>query len=353
MKDSLSGLELNYLLKELEFLAGSRLDNIYQPDEKTFIFQFYAGSKGKQLLKFTGRYFHLVSDKGEMPEQPSGFCQNLRKHLESARLIALTQKGFERILELEFETKTEKYNLILELFSGGNLILCAGDYRIVSLLTKLETKDRLLKHGGKYTFPKKGLDLYADIHQLTQLLSNHDKEVVKILAQGLGIGGKIAEELCLMTGIDKNKKMISGTEIGKLHNAMHDLLDRQFDPVVVFEDGKPTDALPFKLEIYKDKTHEKAESFNAALAKVFAEQVPEKKKKPSRYESEINRLQVIIDAQSKQQKQASEEAVKLQKLGENIYENYQDVKELIETAKKKEKDNRIKKTAVHKITVEL
>ena len=354
MKESLSGLELNYLLKELEFLVGSRLDNIYQPDEKTFIFMFYAGSKGKQLLKFgSGKYLCIVSDKGEMPEQPFGFCQNLKKHLESGRLVAITQRGFERIIEMDFETKSEKYKLILELFSGGNLILCAGDYRIVSLLKKLETKGRILMHGGKYTFPNKGLDLYADIHQLTELLSNHDKEVVKILAQGLGVGGKIAEELCTISGIDKNKKAVSGTEIGKLHNAMHDLLDRPFEPVIVYEEDKPIDALPFGLEIYKDKKQEKAESFNAALAKVFAEQVIVKKKKPSRYESEIKRLQVIIDTQSRQQKQASEEAVKLQKLGENIYENYQDIKELIETGKNKEKDNRIKKVAVHKITVEI
>ena len=47
----------------------------------------------------------------------------LRKKIGTARLRKISQIGFERILNLEFESKETKYNLIAEIFSKGNIIL--------------------------------------------------------------------------------------------------------------------------------------------------------------------------------------------------------------------------------------
>lgn len=353
MKEAITGIELHHLINELGFLSGSRLDSIYQPSEKEFIFQFYAGSKGKQLLKvLVGKYLHLAAEKGEMPEKPSGFCQGLRKHLEGARLIDIKQKGFERVLELEFESKQRKYRLMLELFSGGNVILCSADYRILLILEKLEVKDRTLRAGSTYIFPRKMLDANAVEAQMKEALSKPDKEVVKSLAAGLGIGGTFAEELCILTGIDKNKKQISELEIGKLHHALQNILGRNLEPVLVYDGEDPVDALPFPIEFYKNKRQEKAESFSAALEKIFAVARPVKKKQ-SRYESEIRKLENIMEAQSRQQQDLAKHGQELQKIGEFIYQNHQDVKEALDNAKQKKEDRRIKKMAGTKAIVEI
>ena len=43
----------------------------------------------------------------ENPDQPPSFCMLLRKYLETCRLMAIEQRGWDRIVQLRFEALDE------------------------------------------------------------------------------------------------------------------------------------------------------------------------------------------------------------------------------------------------------
>ena len=81
----------------------------------------------------------------------------LRKYLNNAILRGLEQKQAERIVVFELE-KEERYYLIIELFSKGNVILAGQDYRIIGVLEQQAWKGRTVKVNEKYIFPPAPVD---------------------------------------------------------------------------------------------------------------------------------------------------------------------------------------------------
>jgi len=105
---TLSSLDIHFLVNELQFLVGSRIDKLYEKNKEELVINFYVTSKGKNLLKIvSGKYFYLTKTKEEASE-PSGFCMQLRKYLDSSRLRSLKQLESERIIELILERKDKK-----------------------------------------------------------------------------------------------------------------------------------------------------------------------------------------------------------------------------------------------------
>ena len=75
---------------------------------------------------------------------PSGFCLKLRKHIRARRLDAVHQlgDGGDRILDLVFSSEGKTCaHLIVEAFSGGNVILTDGEYTILTLLRAYRITD--------------------------------------------------------------------------------------------------------------------------------------------------------------------------------------------------------------------
>lgn len=74
---------------------------------------------------------HFDRDK----DLPTGFCLKLRKHVRTRRLDAVRQLAGDRILDLVFSAAgAVAAHIIVECFSGGNVILTDGGYSILSVL---------------------------------------------------------------------------------------------------------------------------------------------------------------------------------------------------------------------------
>src|SRR4030042_586488 len=158
MKKELTGLELHYLIQELNLLLGSKVDKVYHPNKRELIINFYLSGKGKEILRvLVPNFIYITEHKQEYPQTPSGFCVLLRKHLENTRLKEINQLGFERIIEFVFEHKQGKRILIFELFSKGNIVLCKEDYTIIATLEVQRWSKRTVKLGVRYEYPKKEL----------------------------------------------------------------------------------------------------------------------------------------------------------------------------------------------------
>ena len=156
-KKSISSLELAALINELQFLVNGKVSQIYHPENNVLLLQLHAPGKGKRLLKIiSGKWLCLTTQK-ESVLRPSGFCMQLRKYIDNAAIRNIYQQGSERAVIFELE-KEEKYFLIVELFSKGNVILTDVKKIIITALEAQEWKDRTIKPKEKYVFPPLDID---------------------------------------------------------------------------------------------------------------------------------------------------------------------------------------------------
>ena len=159
MKSELSGIDIHFLVDEFQSLLSGKMDQIYQRDKDEFIFQVHVPNVGKKILRIIpGSLIYIASEKSQMPMRPPAFCIYLRKYLKGSRIRAIKQLSFERIIEFDLETKDQKYKLIVELFSKGNIVVCDEDYNIFSAMETQIWSDRSIKAKEIYKYPKREYD---------------------------------------------------------------------------------------------------------------------------------------------------------------------------------------------------
>lgn len=338
-------------------MLDGRVDKIYQPQKKEFLFTFHVPSKGKHMFKINlPNVMYITEFKEEMPTHPPQFCLFLRKHLSGAFLRDIRQCGFERVVEFIFENKFGKKHLIIEFFSRGNMILTEEDYTIRSLLEIQAWKDRKLRGNVKYEFPKRKYNpLEMSFEEFSEMLEESDKEaVVKSLALDLGLGGRYAEEICFRADVDKNKYYVEDEDKKKLFSALENFRDEPLYANVVYENNEPKMILPVKLQTASGETKE-FENFNQSLDHILAgEKIEsEKDKKLAPFEKKKRRLELQVKQQEEQIKKMHEEAEINQKKGELLYNNYATlepmVNELREIIKKHSQKEIKEKLKDHKI----
>lgn len=134
-------------------LSGARVANVYDAHNgRTYVLKLAVPPKEdenrpwekKLLLIESGSRIHITAYDREK-DLPTGFCLKLRKHLRARRLDCVRQVGGDRILELVFSGGGEVVaRLIVEMFSGGNILLTDMEYTILTLLRTYRPVD-----GGK------------------------------------------------------------------------------------------------------------------------------------------------------------------------------------------------------------
>jgi predicted ribosome quality control (RQC) complex YloA/Tae2 family protein len=332
-KKELSSLEIYYLVNELKRLENSKVDRIYNTKEeknKMLIVLHVAGS-GKNFLEIVLPGLIVMKDSKESYENPTGFCMMLRKYLEGSILRKINQINFERVVELEFESRTNdgvsRYFIFLELFSKGNMIFCDEKKIILNIFEERHWKDRELKRGEKYVHPKSSYDpLSIGEKDFIAIIKDSDKEsIVKTLAIELSLGGVYAEEACKRSDINKNlsPKTIDAKKILLIYKKFKDMLN---EPIKAnFTGGN---ILPFELETFSGMQPVHFDSFNDAIS---AKIISGEDKSVSKHNTEIEKIQSII-AQQEDNLRSAEAGYSLNSSkAESIYSNYQMVDNIIKT----------------------
>lgn len=202
-------------LSEIRRLAlGARIEKVYQPEKDEIILQMRSLEGGKRLLINAGSNNPRIGfskTPKENPQNPPMFCMLLRKYLQGAKLISVTQADFDRIAFLEFETRDEmgfecRRFLIAELMGKySNLIFTDGEKKILSAL---KTSDfsldsvRQLLGGGLYTLPSAGgkiSPISLDEEGFDRVFGSAPSglEIEKFIMRSFsGVSPAIAREIC-------------------------------------------------------------------------------------------------------------------------------------------------------------
>ena len=336
MKTQLSSLEIAALVKELQVLVDSKIDQIYQTEQKDFLISVHVPRKGKHFLRIQlPGFIYLTDQKMEMPP-PSEFCLNLRKNLNNSLIRKFRQLGSERIIEITLQ-KDQQFKLIVELFSKGNLILTDSQNQILVLLEKQRWVERELKIKTVYLPPPLSFDYSrTNFQELKQKIKQSKKsKLVTCLATEIGLGGVYAEEICLINNLDKSQKPqdMTDNQIKLIFKSIKDFLKNIELPQGFVYEFK--DITPFELKIYRDLNKKKFSTYNQALDSVFSKKAYqlEKEKKESQYQEKIKKINHIIKEQEQTIKKLQQQEQIATQKANHLYEKYQEIFSLLNKVK--------------------
>ncbi len=317
-------------------LEGSKIDRIYHQKNtpKELTISCHVTNQGKHLLKVVLPGLILIDDSKEASDTPTGFGMMLRKYLEGSRIKSIEQKDFERVVTITIDVKTDNeivpYYLVIELFSKGNMIFCDDKFKILNILEEQTWKDRTLKRGETYLYPKSKFNiLKSNEKEFTEQLQSSDKEsLVKSIAILCNLGGTYAEELCQNSKIEKDRKTktLTDPEYKLLYKNIILLLHEE-TCANTFEGN----IFPFILESFKNKEVKKYTTFSEAIRENYDLIKHIESKKDSN--KNVEKIQNVIDEQLKVLAECEEGYKENQAKGEILYEKYQEINDVLKIIK--------------------
>ena len=357
MKEALSNVDIAVIVEELQEILGARVDKIYQIGDEIWLKLYaqldslsddFGGSGAVDLVIERGCRIHLTRYKREAPKTPSSFAMFLRKYLSGGRITSIKQMDFDRIVEICVERSGERRFLISELLPRGNVLLADDEGKIMRVIRRETFATRDLKSGVKYERPPSKWNPIAatdeDLRRFFYEDASARRDVVRVLAVEMGLGGLYAEEICARAGVSKKKRVdeLSDDEI----NAIYDAMSEIFAPIkehdlskvrahIVLKNGDAVDVLPFPLKKYENCDKEFFSTFNSAVDEYFARIADKRmREKTDELVSErVTRLERVLKEQNDALERFMLEEKELRRKAETIYERYDDVERALQEAR--------------------
>ncbi len=127
--------------------VGARVEKAMQPSKDEIFLILHLGAQHFRLQINAGALAPRIGLTAEAPENPKAppmFCMLLRKHLTGARINAVRQIDFERVIEIVFETYDEmgfftERKLICEIMGRySNAVLTDAENKILGVLRPVD-----------------------------------------------------------------------------------------------------------------------------------------------------------------------------------------------------------------------
>lgn len=348
----LPNLSVHFLVQELlPILSGSRISKIQAIGENKFKLKL-STKKGSQELLLLPNVFFLTSFRIPSSPEHQNFVLFLRKHLQGKRIISVSQKNWDRIIELEFE----ETKMILELFASGNIILIGKDRKIMACLHNEEWKDRKIRRNQEYKFPSaKPVPSEISFKEFNGFLKKTDKKIVPALLEIFNIFPALAEEAVFSSGITKNTSPsdLAEKKASTLHKNLKGFFSKKKPSPVIVKAKKEDILLPFSFAFWKkeNKFDESTVSgLSQELDSFFASKITSREKKTieTAKNKQLQKLFSSLEQQKKALERFESQITENKNSGEWIFINYKELQEIgfaLEKAeKKKVSDKKILET---------
>ncbi len=309
------GITIANITKELsETLLGGRIYKIAQPESDALLLTIKRGSQYRLLLSADASLpmVYLTENNKPSPMTAPGFCMLLRKHLQNARITAISQPGLERVIHLRLEHLNElgdlcEKKLMIEIMGKhSNIIFCDDKDQIIDsikhisgmvssvrevlpgrpyFIPKTQNKWNPLRFSASYMEESSSLFLRTreDSEPLTYVnFCAHMKERPMPLYKALyttytGLSPIITQELCYRAGIDADMpaNVLEETALQAVCKALTDMMEQpaagDFSPVIIYDGRVPVEYAAFPLTLYSDKNSQSFSSVSGVLERYYAE----------------------------------------------------------------------------------
>lgn len=248
------GFVISNLTEELnQSLCGGRITKIAQPEEDELLLTI---NKKNRLFISVGASlpFVCLTEKNKpSPLTAPNFCMLLRKHLNSARILSITQPGLERVIDIEIEHLNElgdicTKHLMVELMGKHSNLIFVDDNNIIidsmKHISSLVSSVREVLPKREYFIPKT-----EDKYQLESLTRDLFENVLlkkplpvnkAIYTVITGISPILAQEICHRAGADGDMPCqgLSDSQKEGLWNELNVLLhlikNKKYSPSIIY-----------------------------------------------------------------------------------------------------------------------
>jgi predicted ribosome quality control (RQC) complex YloA/Tae2 family protein len=281
----LDAIYLSALTKELkDKIEGGKIDKVQQPERDMLLISLRSKGENLRLLLSGGAgnaRVHLTKSSFENPAEPPMFCMLLRKHLIGARINAVYQPDYERMLILELEGHDEmgfasSKKLIIEMIGrSSNVILVDSDGRIIDCMRRMDfggDATRRMLPGMIYRLPPKQDKpplMETDFAQREEMIENADRQqaVDKWLLNSFsGLSPLVCRELSYRC----NDSFDTLPE--QLDAFVDSVKEENLTPYILHENGKAKDFSFMRISQYGDAMSCASEdSFSALLDSFYSQ----------------------------------------------------------------------------------
>ncbi len=300
------GITIANITKELqETLTGGRIYKIAQPEADELLLTIKNNSSQYRLLLSADASLPVVYLTGSNKPGPMtapGFCMLLRKHLQNARITAISQPGLERVIHLHLEHLNElgdlcQKKLIVEIMGKhSNIIFCDDQDMIIDSIKHISgivSSVREVLPGRSYFLPQTqektdplayaksdGLSPAAYESFRSHMLSKPVALYKALYTSYTGLSPIIAQEICFRAGVDADlpAKALAeepGDSLKPAFDALSAMMTQvaagRFSPVIVYEGKTPLEFSALPLTLYGDKETRSFDSISEVLERYYAE----------------------------------------------------------------------------------
>jgi predicted ribosome quality control (RQC) complex YloA/Tae2 family protein len=353
LKDTMTSFDIAAATHEInELVDGAHVAKIYQIGIQALLLRLRKPNMPKiQLLLEAGKRIHLTSYAHETPKKPSAFCMSLRKYLDNGVIKEVRQHEFERIAVIEVSTRQGDFQLVTELFGGGNVILVDPEAKILQAMTYKRMRDRNILRGEPFQQPPaRGLNpLSLSRQEFLEITKFKDIEVVKALTKFLSISGAFAEEILLRAEVNKKTKCSSLAEaeldgiFSELQNIVSLIEAGAVDPRIVSDENEVwIDVTPVPLTKYSQFNQKEYKTFNGALDDFYAKvtDVERLDVAAGDVENEVARYKRMLQRQEKALDALKEPINKNKSIGDLIYQHFGDLQSLLQKIMEKKRSGK-------------
>ncbi len=268
------GFVISNLVSDLnDKLTGGRIMKISQPEKDELVLTIKNYDQYKLFLSAEAGLplIYLTQQSKPNPMTAPNFCMLLRKHLNSARILSITQPEFERCIQMEIEHLDElgdvcrKFLIIEIMGKHSNIIFCNSDLTIIDSIKHISSfvsSVREVLPGRPYFIPKT-----TDKFDPTQLSFEIFRENVlskpiaiskAIYTSLTGISPLLANEICYRATLDPDHSAIAlSTDVGlhlynNLMRVMELVTTKEYTPNIIYKDKEPVDFSSLELTCYQN-----------------------------------------------------------------------------------------------------
>ena len=257
-----------------EKMVDGRIFRINQPEDNELILTIKNNREQFRLLLSVEASLpiaYFTEDKKKNPLVAPNFCMLLRKHIQNARILSVTQPDFERIIRFELEHLNElgdicKKYLIVELMGKhSNIIFIDDENKIIDSIKhipKYISSVREVLPGREYFVPKTGIKynpLTIDGVTFKEGIAKSNELVYKAIYEILtGISPIIAKEICrgASVGLERIANGVDDDELEELYGQLLKVISKvrcnDYIYNIYYEDSKPLEYSVFPLVEYED-----------------------------------------------------------------------------------------------------
>lgn len=269
------GITIAGIVNELQNkIVGSRVYKIAQPEKDELLLTIKGNCGQVRLLMSADAslpLIYLTQNNKTSPLTAPNFCMLLRKHLQNARIISVTQPGLERVVKIEMEHLNElgdlcrKY-LIIELMGKHSNIIFTDDKNMIidsiKHISGMVSSVREVLPGREYFITQTQnkvelLEINAD--EIEDVLKRNNMALFKaIYTNFIGISPNIAHEICYRAKVDSDKASISleQDEMKRIIAVMSEIVQTvkngDFYNNIVYENKQPVEYAAIKLTSYEN-----------------------------------------------------------------------------------------------------